>query len=391
MSNRTHDFDAIIDRRNTDAVKFSPDICPPDVIPLWVADTDFKCPQELIDAMAERVALGHYGYTIDDPAFGRAVAGWMRTRFNWDVKPEWVMSAPGAMPPLLYGLRSFSAPGDKVLLQTPVYHPFYPLIENNGRRVIKNPLRIQNGRYEIDFENLEQGLADPRTRIMILCNPHNPTGRCFTREELHRIADLCEKHDVYVMSDEIHSDIVYPGHTHIPFPALGGDVARRSLVTLNPSKTFNMAGLHTAAFICEDDHVRQMLLNQRDTNKSAGLSTFAALAMRVLYEECGYYADQLVDYMAGNIQLVRESLRGFEAKISFLEPEATYLIWLDCRGMGLSQEQLVDFFIQDAKLFLNDGTMFGPEGTGFMRMNVASPRATIRAAMDRLAAALKKR
>ena len=255
-----HDFDQDANRRGTDARKYDPALCPEDVIPMWIADTDFCCPKELLDAMAERVRQGHFGYPYNDAEFGQAVAHWQKERFGWDASPEWVDFAPGAVMPLLYGIRAFSAPGDKVLIQTPAYPPFYALVENNGRRVVRNSLKLINGRYEIDFEDLERGLADPRTRVMLLCNPHNPTGREFTPEELRRIGELCLKHHVFVLSDEIHGDIVYGGRKHTPFAAVDPRFAGNCCIAVNPSKTFNTAGLRTAAFIAPDPNVRALML-----------------------------------------------------------------------------------------------------------------------------------
>lgn len=384
-----HDFDQDANRRGTDARKYDPALCPEDVIPMWIADTDFCCPKELLDAMAERVRQGHFGYPYNDAEFGQAVAHWQKERFGWDASPEWVDFAPGAVMPLLYGIRAFSAPGDKVLIQTPAYPPFYALVENNGRRVVRNPLKLINGRYEIDFEDLERGLADPRTRVMLLCNPHNPTGREFTPEELRRIGELCLKHHVFVLSDEIHGDIVYGGRKHTPFAAVDPRFAGNCCIAVNPSKTFNTAGLRTAAFIAPDPNVRALMLEQRMNNKAFGRPVFGALSVKVLYRQCGYYADQMLGYLEGNIRLVEESLSQCRG-VRLVKPEATYLLWLDCRELGLPQPELMRFMKENAKILPNDGETFGREGVGFVRMNVACPRATVERAMSQLKRALDK-
>lgn len=383
----THNFDFDPARRGTDARKYDPALCPPDVIPMWIADTDFLCPAELIEAMASRVRQGHFGYPYSDEKFSQAVAHWQKVRFGWDVQPEWVEFAPGAVAPLLYGIRAFTAPGDKVLIQTPAYPPFYALIENNGRRVVRNPLRLTEGRYEIDFENLEAGLSDPRTRVMLLCNPQNPSGRAFTMEELRRIGELCIKHSVFVLSDEIHGDIVYGGRTHIPFAMANPQFLNRCCIAVNPSKTFNTAGLRTAAFICADPAARALLLEQRMNNKAFGRPVFGALSVQVLYQQCGYYADQMVDYLEENLRFVEQSLSGARG-VRLIKPEATYLLWLDCRELGLAQPELMRFFKEKAKILPNDGATFGTDGTGFVRINIACPRATIRQAMEQLRQAL---
>lgn len=384
---QVHNFDQDAGRRGTDARKYDPGLCPEDVIPMWIADTDFLCPQELLQAMAERVRQGHFGYPYNDGEFARAVAHWQKERFGWEVQPEWIDFAPGAITPLLYGMRAFSAPGDKVLIQTPAYPPFYALIENNGRRVVRNPLQLVNGRYKIDFENLEQGLSDPRTRVMMLCNPHNPSGREFTGEELRRVGELCLKHHVFVLSDEIHGDIVYGGRRHTPFAKAAPECLACSCTAVNPSKTFNTAGLRTAAFICPDPNARALILEQRMNNKAFGRPVFGALSVKVLYQQCGYYADQMVDYLEENLRLVREELSGVRG-IRLIQPEATYLLWLDCRELGLSQPELMRFFKEKAKILPNDGATFGTEGVGFVRVNIACPRRTVQQAMAQLKQAL---
>jgi len=384
-----HDFDRDAERRGTDARKYDPTLCPPDVIPMWIADTDFHCPQELLDALTNRVQQGHLGYPYNDAEYGRAVAHWQRTRFGWNVQPEWVDFAPGAIAPLLYGIRAFSAPGDKVLIQTPAYPPFYALIENNGRRVVRNPLELVDGHYEINFDDLEKGLSDPRTRIMMLCNPHNPAGREYTEAELQRIGELCLKHNVFVLSDEIHGDIVYGGRKHTPFASLDPRFAKFSCTAVNPSKTFNTAGLRTAAFIAPDPNVKALILEQRMNNKAFGRPVFGALSVKVLYTQCAYYADELIAYLEENVHVLEEGLADVKG-IRLIKPEATYLLWLDCRELHLPQPELVRFFKEEAKLLLNDGQTFGVDGVGFMRMNIACPRATLRRAITQLRDAAKR-
>ena len=384
---KTHNFDQDAERRGTDARKYDPSLCAKDVIPMWIADTDFLSPQELVDEMLARVRLGHFGYPYNDSEFGKAVARWQEKRFSWNIEPEWVEFAPGAVMPLLYGMRAFTSPGDKVLLQTPAYPPLYQLITNNGRQVVRNPMQLRAGRYEIDFENLEKGLSDPRTRAMILCNPHNPTGREFSAEELKKIGELCIRYHVFILADEIHGDIVYAGRRHTPFPSVDNRFNDICCVAVNPSKTFNTAGLRTAALICPNQFVRSIILEQRLNNKAFGRPIFGALAMKVLYNQCDYYADQLVEYLEKNVKLVEEELQTIPG-IQLIKPEATYLLWLDCRGLGLSQSDLMSFFTQKAKILPNDGITFGIEGEGFVRMNIACPRTTVRKAMNQLRYAL---
>ena len=380
---KQHDFDQPIQRRGTDARKYAPSECPADVIPMWIADTDFSCPEELITAMLDRVKQGHFGYPFNDIEFCKAVAKWQTERFGWNCTPEMVEFAPGAVVPLVYGMRVFSSPGDKVLLQTPAYHPLFQLIENNGRRIARNPLILRNGRYEIDFEDLEKKLSDVRTKVMILCNPQNPTGRVFTRDELQRIGELCLKYHVFVLSDEIHSDVVYSGHKHIPFAAVDPRFGDICCISINPSKTFNTAGLRTAAFICPNPHNKAMILEERLNNKAFGRPIFGQLAMKVLYNECGYYADQFVAYVEENVKVFREGLLGAKG-LHLIEPEGTYLLWVDCRELGMPHEELMRFFREKVKVLPNEGSTFGYEGEGFLRFNVACPRSTVLEAVKRI-------
>ena len=386
-----HDFDHDANRRASEARKYAPENCPPDAIPMWIADTDFLCPQELIDAMTARVALGHFGYPNTDFSFSEAVALWQEKRFGWKAEANWCEFVPGAIMTLLYGMRAFSGTGDAVLIQTPAYPPFYALIKNNGRQLVENPLVLKDGRYEIDFEDLERGLSKPRTRVMFLCNPHNPTGRNFTRDELVKIDDLCKKYNVFVVSDEIHGDITYYGASHIPYCTISDHAAANSAISVNPSKTFNTAGLRTAAMICPNPNVKALMLEQRMNNKAFGRPIFGALAVEVLYNQCDYYVDEMLPYLEENIRILREGLAKTNGKIKLIEPEGTYLLWLDCRNLGLSQPELVRFMKEEAKLILNDGQTFGKEGIGFMRMNIACPHATMRKAVQQLLQAVSRR
>lgn len=380
---KQHNFDEPIVRKGTDARKYAANECPDGVIPMWIADTDFACPKELIDAMMERVMQGHFGYPYNDTEFCNAVAKWQSKRFYWDCKPEMVEFAPGAVTPLVYGMRAFSSPGDKVLLQTPAYHPLFQLIENNGRRIARNPLRLQDGKYEIDFDDLEKKLSDVRTKVLLLCNPQNPTGRVFTREELQRIGDLCLRYHVFVLSDEIHSDVVYRGHMHIPFASVDPKFGDICCMSINPSKTFNTAGLRTAAFICPNPHNKAVILEERLNNKAFGRPIFGQLAMKVLYNECTYYADQFVAYLEENVSAFENGIQCVKG-MRLIRPEGTYLLWVDCREWGMSQGELMKFFKETAKVLPNDGCTFGYEGEGFVRFNVACPRAVVLEAVERI-------
>lgn len=381
-----HDFDEVVDRRGVDSKKYCEEFFPNDVIPMWIADTDFKSPQPVIDALVERARHGVYGYTPVSSRLRSAVAGWMDSRFGYQIMPETVEFVPGVITGIICAVRALSRAGDKVILHTPVYPPFVQAVENNGRRLQRCELRLKDGRYEIDFDLFEQQCSDPRTRLFILCNPHNPTGRVFTEQELMRLGEICLKHDVVIISDEIHSDLVFKGHKHIPFAAVNPLFELNCITFINPSKTFNVPGFRTAAFMTGNPLFKNLVHEVVVSNKSIGENIFGTLALCTAYESCGWYADQLVEYLQGNLEMVRAATRNIPG-IDLVEPEGTYLFWLDCRGLGLCQEELMDRFVKTAKIGVHDGLNFGEEGRGFVRMNVACPRSVLRQALEQVSAA----
>ena len=381
-----HNFDEIIDRRGTCSKKW--DSYPPDVIPMWIADTDFKCPQPVVDAMLKRVAEGIYGYPVATRSFGRAVHHWLKKRFGWEIDESWVEFTPGVVPSLGYAIRAFTQPGDNVLIQTPVYHPFHHMVRNNGRTKAENELVLKDGRYHIDFEDLEAKLADPRTKLMLLCSPHNPVSRVFSEQELLRMGNLCLKHKVIVVSDEIHSDLVYSGHKHIPFPVLSDDIANNCLVCINPSKTFNTPGLRTSVVITPDKSLREAYHVSVVNSKGDGRTVLGPLALEVCYNECDYYADQMVEYLEDNVKFMLAYFAERIPRIKVIKPDATYLIWLDCRQLGMEQSDLNKFMLEKAKVAMSDGETFGKTGRGFMRINIGCPRKLLKEALGRIECAV---
>jgi cystathionine beta-lyase len=278
-----HDFDEFIDRRGTESKKW--DTYGDDVIPMWIADTDFKCPQPIVEAMIKRAEHGIYGYPINSNHFNQAVRNWQKKRFGWEIKEEWVEYTPAVVPAIIYALRAFTQPGDHIVLQTPAYHHFHRIIPNNGRIIAENKMVLKDGRYQIDFVDLEKKLSDSRTKMLLLCSPHNPVGRVFTREELLKIGNLCLKYHAIVVSDEIHSDIVYKGHSHIPFAALSEEIKNNCVVCVNPSKTFNIAGVRTGAAITPNQVLREALRESVINNKAYGRTVFGTLPFEVAYNE----------------------------------------------------------------------------------------------------------
>ncbi len=382
----THNFDEVIERRGTDCKKWNTYAA--DVLPMWIADTDFKCPQPIIDAMMRRVEHGIYGYPANSNSFNQSVKSWQKKRFNWEIEEEWVEFTPAVVPAVVYAIQIFTHPGDNVVIQTPAYPPFHEIIGQNGRTKLENNLILKDGKYLIDFADLEEKLQAPRTKLMILCNPHNPVGRVFTRDELTQIGELCRKYNVIVVSDEIHADIVYSGHKHIPFAALSEEIKNNCLVCVNPSKTFNIAGVRTGAVVTPNKALREIYHESLVNNKAYGRTIFGTLPFEVAYNECDYYADQLMVYLEDNLKL---TLNYFAEKIpamKVIQPEGTYLLWLDCRELAMSQKELNAFMLEKAKVGLNDGATFGETGIGFMRMNIACPRVLLKEALERIGKAV---
>ena len=383
-------FDQILVRRGFDGYKWNR--YPQDILPMWVADSDFKSPQEVIDALAQRVKHGIFGYTHpEDQAFAKAAARWMQVRFAWEADPAWVEFSPGVCAALSLCVNAFSTPGDDVVMLTPVYPPFFLSLISNGRNPVSSSLRLCNNNYEIDFEDLENKLSQPRARVLFLCNPHNPTGRVFTRAELLRIGELCLKHHIIVISDEIHCDYVYPGHKHIPFPALSKELAQISLTTISPSKTFNIADMHTAAVLSASP---QLLARYRAASSSANLGkhSLGIIAFTTAYTQCDAYADAALQYVQANLEYAVNYISQHIPEIKAYMPQSTYLLWLDCSGLGFAlQDDLMNFFLNKAKVALNSGTDYGPEGKQFMRINLACPRELVQEGLSRIEKAIRAR
>lgn len=379
-----HNFDEIVNRRASECKKYEPSY-PEDVIPMWIADTDFAVPAEIAEAISQRAKHPCYGYPVEAFAFEEAVCRWEKVRFGWDINPHWVKYANGVLPFLMYAIRACSYPGDKIVIQTPVYPPFFAITKNNGRQLLENKLvQDETGKYQIDFEDLENKLKDPRTKLFFLCNPHNPTMRCFTKEELTRMGQLCLKYHVIVVADEIHCDLTYKGFVHIPFGSISPEFAKNSMVLVNPSKTFNIAGFRTGAAIIPDAELRNNIQITIENNKNYGRTIFGMLSFITAYTKCDYYADEMMEYLEGNKDYLSDFLKKRIPSIRLGQPEATYLMWLDCRALQMEQPELKQFYFEQAKLGLNDGETFGAGGKGFMRMNIACPRATLEEALIRL-------
>ncbi|MFJ6412144.1 cystathionine beta-lyase [Terribacillus saccharophilus] len=386
-----HNFETVHDRRKTRSVKWDNLTAlygGEDVLPMWVADMDFQSPRAVIDALKNRAEHGIYGYTITDASISKTVSNWVEKRHGWRIKPSWLLYSPGVVTSLHMAIQTFTEPGEQVVIQTPVYAPFYSVVTAHDRKIVENPLLEENGTYQMDFEHLETCFREG-AKTMILCNPHNPVGRVWTKEELKRLVNLCQTYDVLLLSDEIHADLIHEGYQHIPIASLSEDMSKRTITFLSPSKTFNLAGLQVSYSIVEQEDMRKQLQETFSKQGFHMLNTMAVAAMEAAYTDGEEWLDGLLDILAVNRKLTEEALA--DTPLIQLAPlEGTYLMWLDCRQMKLEPKELMDFFAQKAKLGFNDGVQFGEAGTGFVRMNIACPPETMRDALDRLKNSLKE-
>lgn len=381
-----YDFDKVINRFNTGSIKWDESenlFGEKDLLPMWVADMDFMAPAPVIEAMKERVEHGIFGYTSRPDSYYEAVIGWMQRRHQWSVQKEWICHCPGVVPALSYIVQAFTQPGEKVVIQPPVYYPFTNVVAGNGRQVVHNPLKYEDGRYTMDFEDLLRKL-DPDVKLLILCNPHNPGGRVWTREELTRLGDICTRHNVRIVSDEIHCDLVLKGHTHTPLAAISEEFAQNTIMCTAPSKTFNLAGLQTSNIIIPNEDMREVFQATMDTLALRLTNTLGVVATESAYRYGDEWLDQLLDYLQQNLEFLTDYIERSINGIKVIKPEATYLVWLDCRELGMDTESLQQFILKEAKVAVNQGFTFGPGGEGFIRMNIACPRSVLEEGLRRI-------
>ena len=389
-----YDFDTPIDRTHTWSIKHDfkkENGKADDILPLWVADMDFRSPDSVVEALKKAVDHGIFGYSRADESYFDAVAAWYQKRHHLTLQPEWMTCSPGIVFALSIAVRAFTQEGDAVLIQPPVYHPFSRAILRNKRTLVENPLVLKDGHYEMDLEDLEQKVLDEHVKLMILCNPHNPVGRVWTREELTALADICLRHHVYVISDEIHGDFVWQGHEQTPYASISEEACLHSMMCTAPSKTFNLAGMATSNLFIPDPEMRRKFRSELLDVGQENMNRLGLFACRAAYEGGGEWLDQLIGYLAGNLALVRDFCKNRVPQIQLVEPEGTYLAWLDCRELGMTDDELMAFFSDDAKVWLDPGTHSGEQGSGFMRFNLGSSRSVIAQALDQIEAAWKKR
>lgn len=379
----TYDFDRQITRRGTDSYKW--DSAPSaEVLPMWVADMDFPTAPAIVEALRRRVEHGIFGYTRVPDSYYDAVTGWFARRHEWRFDREWMIYTSGVVPALSAVIKALTVPGDKVLVQTPVYNCFFSSIRNNGCETVSSPLVFTGTTYTVDYEDLERCAADPRVKVMLLCNPHNPAGRVWRREELVRIGEICLRHGVTVIADEIHGELVLPGHRYTPFASISEEFLRHSVTCTSPSKAFNIAGLQIANIICADADLRAGIDRAININEVCDVNPFGVIATQAAYNEGEEWLDRLLEYLQANYLYMREFCREHLPAFPLTVLEGTYLVWMDCRKLGLSSEELEQRLIAEAGLWLNAGTMYGAEGEGFMRWNIACPRATLAEGLRRM-------
>ena len=391
-----YDFTTQVSRENTGSSKWdgmyaaNPNV-PEGTVPFSVADMEFKNPPQIAEDIGEYLKNSIMGYTFATDAYYDAVIGWMKRRHNWDIKKEWIVEYPGVVPALYHMVNLFTAPGDGVLLFTPVYYPFYNAVRKGGRTLAESRLLLTGDHYEIDFADFEEKAKDPKNKLLLLCSPHNPVGRVWTKEELSQIADICYENGTLVISDEIHADLTLPPYKHPTFALISEKARMNSLVFMSPSKAFNMPGLASSYAIIENDELRHQFQVYMEASEFSEGHLFAYLSVAAAYSHGTEWLDQVIAYIKGNIDFTESYLKERIPAIRMIRPQASYLIFLDCRELGLSQEELNRLFVEDAHLALNEGTTFGKEGEGFMRLNVACPRATLEKALRQLEQAVNNR
>ena len=386
-----YDFGEITDRTGTSCVKwdyvekwFKAD----DLLPMWVADMDFKTPDFIVEAVKKRASHEIYGYTIRPESYYSSMISWINDLHGWSIEKDWIVFSPGIVPAVNMAVMAYTKPGDKVIVQPPVYFPFFSAVRDNGRQLVYNSLALENGRYSMDFDDLEKKI-DNRTKMVIISNPHNPGGSAWTEEELGRLGQLCIEKGVILISDEIHSDLVLPPNKHTVAANISEEIAKVTVTMMAPSKTFNLAGMATSSVIISDPKLRNDFQVMLDRVHVGMGNLFGMVASEAAYTRGKEWLSQMLTYVKGNVDYLEDFLEQHVPGVKMIRPEATYMIWLDFAQLGLSNEELRKFILEKAKLGLNDGPVFGPGGEGFQRMNVACPRSIVEEAMQRLERAIK--
>nr|WP_257535881.1 MalY/PatB family protein [Metabacillus litoralis] len=385
-------FDQVINRKKTDSVKWDYTkriFGVEDVLPMWVADMDFPAPEEVIDALHTRVDHGIFGYTMSGSKMEESVKNWLDSRHSWKIDPKTITYSPGIVTAISMAIHAFTTSEDKIVVQPPVYYPFFEIAQKHKREVLYNQLLLnEEFRYEIDFNDLEEKLSDERTTLFILCNPHNPSGRVWSKEELTRIGDLCIKHNVLIISDDIHSDLLLFGNQYTPIASIRKDIANQTITCIAPSKTFNLAGLQASILLIPNDSIKRRYNEVQQVFGVMGINTLGAEAMQAAYEHGSNWLDELIQYLQENVLLIEEYLMNHLPQVKIMRPESTYLVWIDARNVNKSDKELQELLLNKGKLALHIGSKFGKNGEGFLRMNIACPKETLLDGLKRLKIAL---
>jgi len=394
-----YNFDEDVNRKGTNSVKW--DNCKEvfkrdDIIPMWVADTDFKAPKEVIESIKKRAEHGVFGYTYRGSSFKESVINWLKRRHNWEVDKEWITFSPGIVPALNLCVNTFTNPGDKVIIQTPIYPPFRSVVEGNGRIIVNNELSLKDNHYYMDLESLKKQITDSdgefdhRVKMLLLCSPHNPTGRVWTKEELIELGEICAQNDIIIVSDEIHSDIVYKNHKHIPIASLSEELAKITISCISPSKSFSLAGLASSAIIIPDKKKRSLFNNALEISHIGGGNIFGNIAIEEAYKNGETYLDELILYLEENLNYCIDFFSKEIPQIKPIRPEGTYLVWLDCSKLGLKGKDLMEFFTDKARVGVNPGSNFSIKYSDFVRLNIGCTRKTLTEGLERIKKAVEE-
>ena len=395
-----YNFNRFIDRRDSFSLKWSKEALQmvfkkddDDLLPLWVADMDFECPKPVVDALKKEAEGCVYGYNWHGtPKYLNAVTGWMDRRHHWKVDPKWIVYSPGIVPAINMMVQTFSNVGEKIIVQPPVYYPFFSAVTENGRKLLLNQLHYENQKYTFDYEDFEEKAKDPLTKMFILCSPHNPVGRVWTEKELKKLGDICLENDILIISDEIHHDLILPGNNHTCFSTISEEFEQKTIVCTAPSKTFNLAGLQVSNIIIPDEKLRQSFIHTIVHKNGIGIpNSFGIVAMIAAYNEGEEWLDQVLKYIDSNFQVLQEFVTINLPDVKYIVPEGTYLGWLDFNSLGLNNEDLKNLILNKANIALDEGKLFGSGGDGFQRINVACPKSILEDAMQRVKKAVDQR
>lgn len=386
-----YNFDEIVPRKHTDCLKYDnvkEMFGTEEVLPMWIADMDFRTPPFIVDAIRKRMDHEVLGYTYTCSRWKPAIQSWVSRRYGWEVQPEEIGFVGGIVPAISFALQCFTKPGDKVLIQPPVYHPYHHVTLDLGRTLVTSPLKLVDGQLQVDFADFEEKIKG--CKLFLLCNPHNPCGRVWNKEEMQRMCDICVKNNVLIISDEIHCDMALKGFKHTPFATVSEDAKNNSITFMAASKTFNIAGLKSSYHIIQNEKIREQYHEFLRKSELDTAHVFATGPVATAYSEGEEWLGQMLEYVEANIDYMEEYLKTNMPKMGMIRPQASFLVFLDARGLGLPHDELVEFFIREAKVAMNDGAMFGEGGSGFMRMNLGCPRATLVKALNQIKSAYDK-